>query len=212
MKGKALVQSVLEENGIADIDSKMKQLNQYVELLMEYNIQVNLISRRADESDIWISHIFDSLLPVGIMPLDGKTVLDFGTGGGLPGIPLKIIFPACHMYLLDSRQRKMEAVKNIIKKLDLPECLSICSRLELLDKSWQSYFDVIVCRSVKIEEKYWKWLYKLSSEAGKIYLYKAKKLEDVEMLVNIIKHDISHEMIGTRVLIELKKEDVPRGT
>ena len=212
MKGKALVQSMLEDNGIPDIPLKMKLLSQYVELLIESNKLVNLISRRADESDIWISHILDSLLPVGIMALNGKTVLDFGTGGGLPGIPLKIVFPECYMYLLDSRQRKMAALKNIIKKLDLPECLSICSRLELLDKSWQSYFDVIVCRSVKIEEKYWSQLHKVTKEAGKIYFYKAKKLDDVEMLANILKYDISHEMIGTRILIELKKEDVPRGT
>jgi 16S rRNA (guanine527-N7)-methyltransferase len=212
MKGKALVQSMLEDNGIPDIPLKMKLLSQYVELLIESNKLVNLISRRADESDIWISHILDSLLPVGIMDLNGKTVLDFGTGGGLPGIPLKIVFPGCYMHLLDSRQRKMAALKNIIKKLDLPECLSICSRLELLDKSWQSYFDVVVCRSVKIEEKYWPQLRNVTRKAGKIYLYKAKKLDDVEMIANILKHDISHEVIGTRILIELKKEDVPRGT
>jgi len=212
MDGIEIVESYLKEKGIADLDTKMQLLSQYVHLLIETNKQINLISRKAGEEDIWLNHILDSLLPVGIMTLDSKTVLDFGTGGGLPGIPLKIIFPDCYMYLLDSRQRKMEAVKKIIKKLDLQECLAICSRIEFLDKSWHNYFDVIVCRSVKIEEKYWKELDKLSSKAGKLYIYKAKKLDDMEILSNVNKHDISHKLVGTRTLIELKKEDVPRGT
>ena len=212
MNGIEIVESYLKEKRIADLNTKMQLLSQYVHLLIETNKQINLISRKAGEEDIWLNHILDSLLPVGIMKLDGKTVLDFGTGGGLPGIPLKIIFPDCYMYLLDSRQRKMEAVKKIIKKLDLQECLTICSRIELLDKSWHNYFDVIVCRSVKIEEKYWRELNKLSSRAGKLFIYKAKKLDDMEVLSNALKHNISHELVGTRTLIELKKEDVPRGT
>jgi len=212
MEGKDIVEGFLKENGIADLNKKMQLLDQYVKLLIETNKLINLVSRKADVADIWLNHILDSLLPVGIMALNGKTILDFGTGGGLPGIPLKIIFPESYMYLLDSRQRKMEAVKKIIKKLDLQECLTICSRIELLDKSWHNYFDVIVCRSVRIEEKYWRELNKLSSRAGRLYIYKAKKLDDMEVLSNALKHDISHELVGTRTLIELKKEDVPRGT
>lgn len=212
MEGKDIVEGFLKQNRITDLDTKMELLGQYVELLIETNKLINLISRKADVTDIWLNHILDSLLPVGIMALDGKTILDFGTGGGLPGIPLKIIFPESYMYLLDSRQRKMEAVAKIIKKLDLHECLAICSRIELLDKGWHNYFDVIVCRSVRIEEKYWSELKKLSSRAGKIYIYKAKKLDDMEILSDALKHDISHKLVGTRTLIELKKEDVPRGT
>jgi 16S rRNA G527 N7-methylase RsmG len=106
----------------------------------------------------------------------------------------------------------MEAVKKIIKKLDLPDCLAICSRMEELDDSWQDYFDVLVCRSVKIIPRYWDYLAKLLNASGKLYFYKGKKFDDVENLNNIIRHDVSHPQIGTRNLIELKKEDVPRGT
>jgi 16S rRNA (guanine527-N7)-methyltransferase len=190
----------------------MLRLQVYVELLMAANKQVNLISRQTTEDELWLNHILDSLLPVDLFDLNGRTVLDLGSGGGLPGIPLKIIFPDSYFYLLDSRQRKMEAVKKIIKKLDLPDCLAICSRMEELDDSWQDYFDVLVCRSVKIIPRYWDYLAKLLNASGKLYFYKGKKFDDVENLNNIIRHDVSHPQIGTRNLIELKKEDVPRGT
>ncbi len=212
MNGRKVVAEFLAEKGINEIPQKMQKLCKYVDLLTEENKTLNLISRRVEKEDIWIIHILDSLLPVGRMELSGKTVLDFGTGGGLPGIPLKIIFPACYMYLLDSRQRKAEALKKIIKKLDLQDCLAICSRVELLDKSWHNYFDIVVSRSVKIEEKYWKSLCDLSNRSGVIYLYKAKKLDDMEIMSETRKHDISHELVGTRTLVELRKEDVPRGT
>ncbi len=212
MKGREIVSGFLEEKRINKIIQKMQILIKYVDLLMEENKTVNLISRRVEKEDIWLNHILDSLLPLGKMELTGKTVLDFGTGGGLPGIPLKIVYPGCYMYLLDSKQRKVEALKKIIKKLDLQDCLAICSRVEFLDKSWHSYFDVVVSRSVKIEEKYWQNLCDLSNRSGVIYLYKAKKLVDMEIMTGTLKHDISHELIGTRTLVELRKEDVPRGT
>jgi 16S rRNA (guanine527-N7)-methyltransferase len=212
MDYKNLIKEILVNNQIADIAEKVEKIELFQQLLLEYNKEINLISRRCDVRDVWLNHIYDSLLPIGHIKLDGKTVLDFGSGGGLPGIPLKIIFPGSYMYLLDSRKKKIGAVKNIIKKLDLTDCLTICSRLEDMDKTWMGYFDVIISRSVRIEYRYWQKLKEVSNEEAHFYFYKARKYDDLQAVKGIEKYDISHELVGVRTLIEMKKKDVPRGT
>jgi 16S rRNA (guanine527-N7)-methyltransferase len=212
MDYKNLIKDILVNNQIADIAEKVEKIELFQQLLLEYNKEINLISRRCDVRDVWLNHIYDSLLPIGHIKLDGKTVLDFGSGGGLPGIPLKIIFPGSYMYLLDSRGKKIGAVKNIIKKLDLTDCLTICSRLEDMDKTWMGYFDVIISRSVRIEYRYWQKLKEVSNEEAHFYFYKARKYDDLQAVKGIEKYDISHELVGVRTLIEMKKKDVPRGT
>lgn len=211
MKEIDFVQRFLIQQGISGIEEKMSKLELYVELLWEVNKTVNLISRKTLKGEIWLNHVLDSLLPIGKLSFDRKTVLDFGSGGGLPGIPLKIIFPDSYIYLLDSRQRKMEAVKKIVKKLDLTDCLAICSRLEELDGSWNRYFDRIVCRSVKMKSLFWAHVYRLLKQEGKVFFYKGKAYSDLDNL-RFKSYDISMKEIGTRTLIEMKKENVPRGT
>ena len=188
------------------IDIVMNSFHTYFELLCEANKTVNLISRKTPPQDYWTVHFLDSILLVGLFDFVGKKILDFGTGGGLPGIPLKLLYPTSEMYLLDSTQKKMQAVKNIVKKLDLKECFTIVSRLEDLDEKWEEYFDFIVCRSVKILPKYKKIMFRLLQNNGRIILYKSRKLDDVLQFKNYKIHDISQPVLGERKIIEIKKE------
>ncbi len=117
------------------IDIVMNSFHTYFDLLCEANKTINLISRKTLPQDYWTVHFLDSILPVGLFDFAGKKILDFGTGGGLPGIPLKLLYPASEMYLLDSTQKKMQSVKNIVKKLDLKKCFTIVSPEEGLLES-----------------------------------------------------------------------------
>ncbi len=185
-----------------DLIKKFEDFHQY---LWEENSKVNLISRKVPAEDYWTYHLLDSILPTSVIDFSNMKVLDFGSGGGLPGIPLKLIFPTAEIYCLDSRRKKMLAVKNMIKKLDLSGCFTIVSRLEEMDENWHGKFDYIVCRSVKILPEYKEKLFKLIKPGGKIVLYKSKLLDDVEQFANKKMHDLSHPEIGTRKIIEITK-------
>jgi 16S rRNA (guanine527-N7)-methyltransferase len=187
-------------------EDKLEQLAAFQQYLSEANQEVNLISRKASISDIWHQHILDSILIFKKVKFHQETILDFGSGGGLPGIPIKILFPETHMYLLDSRNKKMIAVKKILKKLDLPDCFPITSRLEELDKGWNGYFDVILCRSVRQEEVFKQAMDRLLAKKGKILLYKSHKLDDLAIFPRYKSYDISHPLVGTRKLIEINKK------
>ena len=193
-----------QENNI--IDTVTDSFHTYFNLLCEANEAVNLISRKTPSQDYWTVHFLDSILPIGLFDFAGKKILDFGTGGGLPGIPLKMLYPTSEIYLLDSTRKKIQAVKNIVKKLDLKECFTIVSRLEDLDEKWENYFDFIVCRSVKILPKYKEAMFKMLQDEGRIILYKSRKLDDVQQFKNYKIHDVSQPVLGERKIIEIKKE------
>ena len=191
---------------IKKTDIVVNSFHTYFNLLCEANEAVNLISRKTPSQDYWIIHFLDSILPIGLFDFAGKKILDFGTGGGLPGIPLKMLYPTAEIYLLDSTRKKIQAVKNIVKKLDLKECFTIVSRLEDLDEKWENYFDFIVCRSVKILPKYKEAMFKMLQDEGRIILYKSRKLDDVQQFKNYKIHDVSQPVLGERKIIEIKKE------
>ncbi|MBN1949132.1 MAG: 16S rRNA (guanine(527)-N(7))-methyltransferase RsmG [Candidatus Cloacimonetes bacterium] len=177
----------------------------YGELLREFNRIVNLVSRKTPYEEYWTKHFLDAILPVKQMDFSGKRLLDVGTGGGLPGIPLAIVNEPEKVILLDSRFRKMEAVKIIIKKLDLKNCFTLVSRLENMDREWEDYFDFIVCRSVRILPGYPAIFNRLLKPAGRIILYKGKNVEELEYFPSCSIHDVSHPALGDRKLIIIDK-------
>jgi 16S rRNA (guanine527-N7)-methyltransferase len=183
----------------------MSKFVQFHSSLLEENQKVNLISRQTLAQDIWTKHFLDSILCVDKLELTDQRILDLGTGGGLPGIPLKIIFPDIKLYLLDSKTKKIKAVKKILKKLDFSDCFTIVSRLEELDERWDGYFDVIVCRSVRIESRYREKLMNLLSASGYLLLYKSKQLDDVWQFENRTIHNVDHPAVGTRKMVIIKK-------
>ncbi len=111
---------ICRDNGLPLSDDQVDLLRRYVELLREWNAKINLISRR-DEENIWWSHILHSLsILFFVTPGEGMRLLDLGTGGGLPGIPLAILRNDLHITMLDSIRKKTVAVQDMLDKLSLP--------------------------------------------------------------------------------------------
>lgn len=123
---------------------QLAQLDKYVTLLLEVNTHLNLISRKETEH-IWTRHILHSLSiakVVGFAP--GQHVVDVGTGGGLPGIPLAIVFPETQFLLVDSIGKKTRAVQEMITALGLANAKAKNARVEDIPQK----FDFAVSRAV----------------------------------------------------------------
>jgi 16S rRNA (guanine527-N7)-methyltransferase len=177
----------------------MRRFERYHEWLVAENRKVNLISRQAAPDDIWTVHFLDSLLPVSYVDFRGRRVLDFGTGGGLPGIPLAIAFGDAEFTLLDSRKKKVAAVRGAAESLGLKNCDFLDCRLEEI--GGVKAFDLIVSRSVKIEPAYKPVLLKLLKPEGKLVLYKSRILDDVRQFDNVEIFDAGVPELGERKVV-----------
>jgi len=130
--------------------SKLVQLYKY------WNSKVNLISRK-DIDNLEINHILHSLSIVKIVSFkDSTSVLDVGTGGGLPGIPLAIFFPKVNFTLIDSIGKKIKVVKSICSELSINNVNAINDRVE----NHLDHYDFILSRAVTGMDNFYKLVYK----------------------------------------------------
>src|ERR1700690_4224847 len=112
-------QTICRRNGLNLSDSQLRLLGRFVDGLLEWNSKINLISRR-DQENVWFSHVLHSLTPLFFVEFSkGLRVLDLGTGGGFPGIPLAIARPDLELVLLDSIKKKTLAVQDLVDQLGL---------------------------------------------------------------------------------------------
>jgi 16S rRNA (guanine527-N7)-methyltransferase len=126
---------------------KFKQLES---LYNDWNSKINVISRK-DIDDLYLKHVLHSLAIAKVISFkDGTNILDVGTGGGFPGIPLAILFPNCNFLLLDSIAKKINVVNSVVKSLELNNITTIVSRVESIN----SKYDFIVSRAVTRMDKF----------------------------------------------------------
>jgi 16S rRNA (guanine527-N7)-methyltransferase len=147
------------KNDISITDIQLQKISRYVELLKDRNKSINLISRK-DVDGIWSNHILLSVAFLFKVELSaGAKILDLGTGGGLPGIPLSIIRTDVSFVLLDSIKKKIRAVEEMVASLDLPNTSVICSRAEDLNRvsNYRSTFDAVIARAVSGLENLVEW-------------------------------------------------------
>jgi 16S rRNA (guanine527-N7)-methyltransferase len=173
---------------------------QFNDLVIQWNQKINLVSRK--KNNVY-DLIEDSEIFLREIDTDKELkILDLGTGGGFPGIVLAISLPKAKIVLVDSIQKKINAVQDIISKLELTNAIAVCSRaeelvsnyskLEILGKTEKS-FDYIVCRSVALLQDLCKWSEYLIKNGGELITIKggdikgeiksAKKLSIVKDII-----------------------------
>lgn len=142
--------TICKKNGVLITDIQIRLLSLFKTLLLDWNKKINLVSRKNEET-IWKGHIALSLSVLFKIEFHSKmNILDLGTGGGFPGIPLSILLPDCSFTLLDSTQKKIACVQSMTESLQLKNVKTIWGRAEELNqkKIYHGSFDAIVVRSV----------------------------------------------------------------
>ncbi len=126
-------------------------------IILEWNSKVNVISRKNTSIE---NIVINSLYFLeGFSFYEKARILDIGTGGGFPGIPLKILYPEVEITLCDSIQKKVKVVEDIIEHMRLSSAKAVCSRAEELEKVSQHAcaYDYIVSKSVAPLKDLYKW-------------------------------------------------------
>ena len=123
-------------------------------LYKDWNLKINVVSRK-DIEELYLRHVLHSLGIAKVLQFkSGSKILDVGTGGGFPGIPLAILFPECHFTLVDSIGKKIKVVNEVVNGLGLTNVKTYHCRVEDISGS----FDFIVSRAVAAMPTFVHWV------------------------------------------------------
>ena len=133
---------------------QLQQFNRLPQLYGHWNNQINVTSRK-DVDQLFERHVLHSLgIAKVISFLPGEKVLDVGTGGGFPGIPLAILFPETQFYLVDSIGKKIKVVNEVVAALGLTNVKAFHKRAEEINEK----FDFVVSRAVTRLKEFYPWV------------------------------------------------------
>lgn len=135
-------------------EKQIEQFDRLEELYQEWNSKINVISRK-DMDQFYVHHVLHSLGIAKVMGFQpGTKILDIGTGGGFPGIPLAILFPDTHFHLVDSIGKKITVVKEVAKALKLSNVEAQQARAESLVRK----YDFVISRAVTRMINFFPWV------------------------------------------------------
>ena len=165
---------------------KKEKLSQLHDIYEYYNSKINLISRK-DFENFYLHHVIHSLTLCKFIENKKLNILDLGTGGGFPGIPLSIFFEKNSFLLIDSISKKIKVLNQIIKKLNLNNVQTLNGRVEEVNDK----HDIIVCRAVASIPNIINWTKKCTKKGSVILLLKGgdveKELKNIHMKNKIFK-------------------------
>lgn len=180
MHGEELLVNGIKELGIEISNGQIDQFMKYYEMLIETNKVMNLTSI-VDLDEVIIKHFIDSLLVAKTVNINEfQTMIDVGTGAGFPGIPLKIMFPNLKVTLLDSLNKRLVFLNDVIKKLELKDISTIHGRAEDFGKNlnYREKFDLCVSRAVANLSTLSEYCIPFILEGGSFISYKSEFSEE----------------------------------
>ena len=132
---------------------QIEQFSKLQELYQDWNLKINVVSRK-DIDELYVRHVLHSLGIAKVIQFkSGSNVMDVGTGGGFPGIPLAILFPETQFHLVDSIGKKIKVVNNVAEGLGLENVKTTHGRVEDVNDT----YDFIVSRAVAQMETFVRW-------------------------------------------------------
>ena len=191
-------------------DIQIEQFQKLDFLYHDWNEKINVISRK-DIDALYTKHILHSLGIAKIMKFEpGATVLDVGTGGGFPGIPLAILFPETRFYLIDVIAKKIKVVQGVVDALELKNVKAEQKRAELV----KGDFDFIVSRAVTNMPDFVSWIkdkikkqHKHTLKNGILYLKGGDLTEELKDFPKVTLYDLAEvfedEFFETKKVVHL---------
>lgn len=160
-------------------DLQKQQFIDYYELLIERNKVMNLTAI-TEFTEVVQKHFIDSLSLVKVLRPTSEKILDLGTGAGFPGIPLKIAFPETDLVLLDSLQKRLKFLDEVIDKLELKKIQTLHGRAEDYgrDTDYREQFDICVSRAVAKLSSLSEYCIPFVKKGGCFISYKSGKVEE----------------------------------
>lgn len=138
----------IEKLGIHITENQLNQLEKFYELLISWNEKINL-TRITKKEDVYLKHFYDSLTLIKTIDLtQNLSLCDVGTGAGFPGIVLKIVFPNLKITLIDSLQKRINYLNEVIKELSLQTIEAIHTRAEDYARKNRETYDIVTARAV----------------------------------------------------------------
>jgi len=192
-------------------EKQIKQFSQLQDLYTEWNAQINVISRK-DMDNLYIKHVLHSLAIAKVIDfVDGSKILDVGTGGGFPGIPLAILCPKVDFLLVDSIGKKIKVVNGVKDSLGLTNLRAEHIRAEQV----VGQFDFVVSRAVTKMKVFQRWVRKRISAKqrnnlfnGILYLKGGDLKEELRGIKNIELYDIpsffEEEFFKTKKVVHIE--------
>lgn len=183
-------------------DAQLKQFEQLQSLYSDWNEKINVISRK-DIEHLYLKHVLHSLSIAAVFNFaDGTSIIDIGTGGGFPGIPLAIYFPEVRFHLVDSIGKKLKVIEAVAEAIGLENVTTQHIRAEEIKNR---KFDFAVSRAVAQLKELWKW--------SKPLLQKNNKNDFANGLISLKGGDLAQEISESGLkpnqilLEEIFKED-----
>ncbi|WP_297803875.1 16S rRNA (guanine(527)-N(7))-methyltransferase RsmG [uncultured Polaribacter sp.] len=191
--------------------TQIEQFSKLQELYKDWNLKINVVSRK-DIDELYLRHVLHSLAIAKLVQFKpGSKVLDVGTGGGFPGIPLSILFPETQFHLVDSIGKKIKVVNEVAEGLGLTNVKTTNGRVE---EQVKDTYDFIVSRAVAQMETFVRWTKgKISKKQnhdlknGILYLKGGDLTEELKLYTSATIYDLTdyfeEDFYETKKLVHL---------
>lgn len=165
----AVIRRALEEFKLPAYDEQILQIQQYIGILLAWNDKVNLTAIR-DPLEILYRHFCESMFAGISMPLERGRLADVGSGGGFPGLPLKILRPGLHVFLIESNIKKATFLAEVIRDLGLKDAQVLVRRYEELGEEIAP-LDYVCSRALGEFPKFLDWAHSPQIAAKQVILW-----------------------------------------
>lgn len=190
-----------QKMGISLQKEQIKKFSRYLELLVQWNQKINLTSLRTPQ-EIIVKHFLDSISCIKVINkyinLEGKNIIDVGTGAGFPGIPIKIVCPSISLSLLEARKKKTIFLEKIIEETKLQKVEILNGRAEVFGRcpDYRQKYDIVLSRAVAFLDTLSEYCLPLARVEGLFIAQKGRSYkEEIDKVLKVIQL-LGGELIG----------------